>query len=96
LSEPRRSSLGANPESSLEARVSSESKESNFKDAADAYQHSTQQFCGAFGEGFLALGITYQHLKEFENARKTYLEVQKRFPNTKLAEQAMERLRKLP
>ena len=71
-------------------------KESRFKEAADAYQHSTQQFCGAFGEGFLALGITYQHLKDFDSARKTYLEVEKRFPNTKLAEQAMERLRKLP
>jgi Tfp pilus assembly protein PilF len=71
-------------------------KESNFKEAAESYQHSTQQFCGAFGEGFLALGITYQHLNDFANARKTYLEVQKRFPNTKLAEQAMERLRKLP
>jgi tetratricopeptide (TPR) repeat protein len=71
-------------------------KESKFKDAKEAYQRSTQQFCGAFGEGFIALGIVYQHLKDFDQARKTFLEVQQRFPNTKLAEQAMERLRKLP
>jgi tetratricopeptide (TPR) repeat protein len=71
-------------------------KESKFKDAADSYQRSTKQFCGAFAEGFLALGIVYQHLKDFDQARKTFLEVEKRFPNTKLAEQAMERLRKLP
>lgn len=71
-------------------------KESKFKEAQESYQHATQQFCGSFGEGFIALGIAYQHLKDYDHARKTFLEVQQRFPNTKLAEQAMERLRKLP
>ena len=71
-------------------------KESKFKEAKEAYERGTQQFCGAFGEGFIALGIVYQHMKDYDHARKTFLEVEKRFPNTKLAEQAMERLRKLP
>jgi len=71
-------------------------KESRFKEAKAAYENSTRKFCGAFAEGFLALGITYQQLHEFDHARTTYLEVQKRFPNTKIADQAMERLRKLP
>jgi TolA-binding protein len=35
-------------------------------------------------------------LKDYDRARRTFLEVEQRFPNTKLADQAMERLRKLP
>jgi Tfp pilus assembly protein PilF len=71
-------------------------KEARFKEAKEAYEQSTRKFCGAFAEGFLALGIAYQQLREYDHARKTYLEVQNRFPDTKIAEQAMERLKKLP
>jgi tetratricopeptide (TPR) repeat protein len=71
-------------------------KASRFREAAKVYEKSTQKFCGAFSEGFLALGIVYQHLKDYDRARKTFLEVESRFPNTQLASQALERLRKLP
>ncbi|HUP58232.1 MAG TPA: tetratricopeptide repeat protein [Bdellovibrionota bacterium] len=71
-------------------------KDSKLREAADAYENSTKQFCGTFGEGFLALGIVYQHLKDYERARRTYIEVEQRFPNSKIANQALERLRKLP
>lgn len=71
-------------------------RESKFREAKESYELSTQKFCGAFAEGFLALGIAYQQLNDFDHARRTYLEVEKRFPNTKVADQAMERLKKLP
>ncbi len=67
-----------------------------FGDAVSDYSNATKKRCAMFGEADLALGMAYQHNRQYESARKTFLEVQKRYPNTKLAEQAIDHLRYLP
>jgi TolA-binding protein len=57
---------------------------------------ATKRRCARFGEAQFALGLTLQKNRQYEDARKTYLEIQKLYPNTKLAEQALNQLRYLP
>jgi type IV pilus assembly protein PilF len=71
-------------------------KQSRFSDAIRDYDHATRRFCGSFADAHLALGIAYEYAKQYDQARKKYLDVQKRYPSTKLAEQAMNRLKELP
>lgn len=73
-----------------------EIRKKNFKKAIANYSRATQKLCATFGEARLALGMAYQQSSETELARKTYLEIQKRYPNTKLADQALDQLRYLP
>ncbi|MGK5089234.1 tetratricopeptide repeat protein [Bdellovibrionota bacterium FG-2] len=71
-------------------------RDSQFEDAIRDYDQASKRFCGAFSEAHLAIGITYEESKRFELARKKFLEIEQRFPNTRSAEQAMKRLRTLP
>jgi len=71
-------------------------RDSNFKDAVRDYAKATQQVCANFQLAHLALGIALEESRQFDRARKTFLEIQKRFPNTRVADQAFEHLRKLP
>jgi Tfp pilus assembly protein PilF len=71
-------------------------REAKFDEAIHDYDQATRKTCAKFGEAHLALGIAYEKNRQFELARKTFLEIQKRYPNTKLAEQALDQLRYLP
>jgi Tfp pilus assembly protein PilF len=71
-------------------------KELRLSDAIKEYDESTKKLCVKFKDGLLALGLAYQKDKQYQSARKTFLEIQKRYPNTQLAEQAMDHLKYLP
>jgi Tfp pilus assembly protein PilF len=71
-------------------------KQSKFRDAIRDYDNATRKFCASFADAHFALGIAYEYAKQYGQARKKYVEVQKRYPATKLADQAMDRLRGLP
>jgi TolA-binding protein len=71
-------------------------KEARISDAIKEYDDSTKKLCVKFKDGMLALGLAYQKNKQYQSARKTFLEIQKRYPNTQLAEQAMDHLKYLP
>lgn len=71
-------------------------KEARFSEAIKEYDDSTKKLCAKFKDGMLALGLAYQKNKQYQEARKTFLEIQKRYPNTQLAEQAMDHLKYLP
>ncbi len=60
------------------------------------YEHATLKFCAKFGDAHLAVGMLFERNKEYDRARKKYLDIKQSFPNTKIAEQAMERLKYLP
>ncbi len=66
------------------------------QDAVQNYDRATRRFCGAFADAHLALGIAYQRGKQFDLARKKFLDLKQRFPETSVAEQAMKHLRELP
>lgn len=67
-----------------------------FQEALKEYDRATQKFCAQFAEGHLALGMLYERNKEYDRARKKFLDIKQRFPDTKVAEQAMDRLKFLP
>lgn len=71
-------------------------RESNLKTAIKEYDQSTRGFCATFGEGHLALGMALTRDKQFDRARKKYVEIQERFPRTKVAEQALDQMKYLP
>ena len=71
-------------------------RESRFKDAIRHYDQATRGFCGGFADAHLAVGIAYQEDRQFDLARKKFLEVQKQYPNTPVADEAISRLRTLP
>lgn len=73
-----------------------ELKTSRTREAISDYDRSTKKLCAYFGEGRLALGIAYEKNKQFQLARKTFLEIQKLYPHTQLADQALGRLKGLP
>ena len=65
-------------------------------DAIRDYTLASQKFCAKFGDAFLALGQAYQQSRQYDLARKTYLEVVQRYPDSPLANKAIEQLRFLP
>ena len=60
------------------------------------YDQATRKSCAGFADAHLALGIAYQQNRQFDLARKKFLEVEQRFPDTNLAEQAVRHMRYLP
>lgn len=73
-----------------------ELKNKQLKEAISYFSKATRKFCVSFGDAELALGMAYEQDHQFQVARRVFLEVQKRYPNTPLAEQALEQLRYLP
>jgi Tfp pilus assembly protein PilF len=71
-------------------------RESRFREAQLDYDNAGKRVCAGFADARLALGIAYERGKQYEMARKTFVEVTNRFPNTQVAEQAMQHLRFLP
>jgi type IV pilus assembly protein PilF len=71
-------------------------RKKKLNEAIENYSKATKKFCAFLGDAHFALGLAYEQGKQFEMARKTFLEIQKRYPHTKLAEQAIEQLKYLP
>lgn len=70
--------------------------ESRLQDAVKDYDNAAKRVCANFADAHLAMGIAYERGKQYDLARKKYLEIQNRYPNTKVAEQAVTHLRLLP
>lgn len=66
------------------------------QDALKHYDRASQKFCASFAEAHLAVGIAFERTRQFDRARRKFLEVNQAFPNTQIAEKAMERLKALP
>jgi len=71
-------------------------RESRFSSAIQDYDLATKKFCTNFPDAHLAMGIALQESRQYDKARKKFLEIEERFPNTKIAEQAVKRLRSVP
>ena len=71
-------------------------KRALFQDAVQHYEKATQKFCVSFTDAHIALGIAFERNGQYNQARKKFLEIRQNFPNTKIAEQATERLKHLP
>jgi type IV pilus assembly protein PilF len=71
-------------------------RESHFDEAVRDYDQAGKRMCGGFADAQLAIGIAYERNQQFELARKKFLEVQNRYPKSKIADQAMTHLRTLP
>ena len=65
-------------------------------DAIRDYTQATHRMCADFRDAHLALGIAYERSRDFDHARRKYLEIGQRFPDTPTAEQAYVHLRDLP
>jgi Tfp pilus assembly protein PilF len=70
--------------------------EGHFREALNDYDAAGRKACAGFADAHLAMGIAYERSKQYDLARKKYLEIQSRFPNTKVADQAVSHLRFLP
>lgn len=57
---------------------------------------SRPRVCGGFAEAQLAMGALHAKMKNYADAKQTFLEVRKTYPDTKYADQAMEKLKELP
>lgn len=71
-------------------------KSGRFNGAVDDYRNATKKACAGFADAHLALGIAYERNKQYNEARKVFLDIKMNFPNTKVAQQAMGRLKYLP
>lgn len=68
----------------------------DYSDAMRDYSQATKKTCGGFADAHLAIAITYERTKQYELARRGFLEIEQRFPNSKAADQAMKHLKGLP
>lgn len=71
-------------------------KNANFDAAIKDYTRATKKLCGSNADAYYSLGVTYEKTKQFDLARKQYLEIKNLFPDTRVAEKAVERLRVIP
>lgn len=60
------------------------------------YEKSSTKICAGFGDAHFALGLALSKQKDFSRARKKFLEVRERFPETAFAKRALQELEKLP
>jgi Tfp pilus assembly protein PilF len=73
-----------------------EVQDTRVKEAIGDFHEATKRFCAHFADAHLALGMAFQKNRQYEDARKTFLEIQKLYPNTKNAERALSQLKYLP
>lgn len=71
-------------------------KQGRLKDAIKDLERSTQRICAGYGEAEVSLGSALVSDRQYDRARKKFLEINDRFPGTTWADAAMERLRGLP
>ncbi|MBU6376779.1 MAG: hypothetical protein KGQ59_12330, partial [Bdellovibrionales bacterium] len=71
-------------------------RQGRLKEAIRDLERSTQRLCTGYAEAEVLLGSTLVSDRQYERARKKFLEINDRFPGTVWADAAMERLRGLP
>jgi len=71
-------------------------KTGSFLDAARSYDRATHKFCAGFADAHLAEGIALERAREYEKARKKFIEITRSFPNSPVSEQAVLRLKNIP
>ena len=71
-------------------------RESKLKDAIHEYELATHKLCADFVDAHFALGVAFERDRQFDLARRKYLEIQERYPKSSVAEQAFDRLRTIP
>jgi tetratricopeptide (TPR) repeat protein len=71
-------------------------RDSRFQEALSDYDNAGKRACAGFADAQFAMGLAYERSKQYDLARKKYLEIETRFPKTKFADQAMNHLRSLP
>lgn len=64
--------------------------------AIDDYSMASKNFCTSFVEAHFAQATALTRSKKYEQARKKFLEIHDSFPESPLAQKAMDELRKLP
>lgn len=67
-----------------------------YQNAIKDYISATKNVCASFNDAWFALGVAYQQNKQYDLARKTFIEIQKLYPNTRVAQQAVHQLKYLP
>lgn len=67
-----------------------------FEGAVRDYEKAIRGVCANFPEAHFAIGVAYSRSAKYDLARKKFLEVKELYPDTALANQAIERLRYLP
>ena len=68
----------------------------NIEKSIKGYEKASQKMCAGFAEAQFAIGVAYARNKQYEKARLKFVEVKSLFPDSKVAEQAVERLRYIP
>lgn len=71
-------------------------KKRQFKKGVRHLDKATRNQCGQFDQAHYALGVAYVQTKQYELAKKKFLEVQSLFPDSPMAEKSMAKLRILP
>jgi Tfp pilus assembly protein PilF len=71
-------------------------KNSLFETAVRDFEKATQKLCGNFEDAQFAIGVAYLRSKQYALARKKFLEIQKLYPDSAVADKAMEQLRYIP
>ena len=68
----------------------------NIEKSIKDYEKASKRLCAGFAEAQFAIGVAYARNKQYEKAREKFLEVKNLYPDSKVAEQAVERLRYIP
>ena len=71
-------------------------RESRLNEAISSYDQATKKYCVSFVDAHLALGIAYEKNRQYDKARRKFIEIQQRYPDTEIATQAISHLRYLP
>jgi type IV pilus assembly protein PilF len=67
-----------------------------FRDAIRSYDRATRMACSDFREAHYALGLAYERSRQFEKARRKFLDISNAFPETEVSQRALDRLKNLP
>lgn len=71
-------------------------QKSKYDQALRSYRRATQKFCGNFAEAHLAIGVALTRNRDYDQARKKFVEIVQLYPDSDVAEKAKERLRFIP
>lgn len=70
--------------------------EKDYKRAVKDLQKSVENFCGHFAEAHFFLGLAYAQTRDYDRARRKFVEVKQLFPESDVASRATGQLRSLP
>lgn len=71
-------------------------KEGRVREAIDDYEKSVKKLCGGYGDAHYALGVAFEKNRQYDKARKKFIEIQERYPGSDLSKKASDHLRYIP